>query len=100
MIWVPILCKLRSQYPASYSISQHALAVSTEAWQAISAKACQAMIQYLNTPWKYLPRIGLVSYSISLHSLSVSTDALQAIQYTGYILLEWLAQEVLSSFSS
>ena len=65
---------------ACYSISYHALAVSTEAWHSIL---------YLITPWQYPPRLGmffyilsrfgsirpgLAFYSISYHALAVSAS--------------------------
>ena len=108
IIWVPLLCIVWLKYQprlacyswfwiysllcldsiscglACYSISYHALAVSTEAWHAIL---------YLTTPWQYQQRLGMpgmlfyilsrlgsiclgwACYSISYHALAVSAEA-------------------------
>ena len=85
---------------ACYSISYHALPVSSKAWHpyhalAVSAEAWHAILYHI-TPWQYQPRLGmlfyilsrlgsisrdLACYSTSNHALAVSTQACYSTSY-------------------
>ena len=70
---------------ACYSISYHALAVSTEAWHPYHALAVSqrlGMLSYILSLSRLGSiRRGLACYSISYHALAVSAEAWQAILY-------------------